>query len=204
MNIRRNSYDELCMAPHQRGVTMVEVLIAVFVLAVGLLGTATLQVTSKRGNLEARDRVLTTVIAQGFIERMRMNPRALGVYTDSGLGRTLDGAGMAAVDCSVDCTEAQVAALDLYELEQALAGAAEQLGGTAVGGLSAPRVCIDGPDGGSGTYTVAIAWRGLTRLSDPGLHACGQGSGDYDTGDGAQADVYRRVLLLDTYIAVPS
>jgi type IV pilus assembly protein PilV len=204
MNIRRNSFDELCMAPRQRGVTMVEVLIAVFVLAVGLLGTATLQVTSKRGNLEARDRVLTTVIAQGFIERMRMNPRALGVYTDSGLGRTLDGAGMAAVDCSVECTEAQVAALDLYDLEQALAGAAEQLGGTAVGGLSSPRVCIDGPDGGSGTYTVAIAWRGLTRLSDPGLHACGQGSGDYDTADGTQADVYRRVLLLDTYIAVPS
>jgi hypothetical protein len=73
-----------------------------------------------------------------------------------------------------------------------------------VGGLSSPRVCIDGPDGGSGTYTVAIAWRGLTRLSDPGLHACGQGSGDYDTADGTQADVYRRVLLLDTYIAVPS
>lgn len=204
MNIRRNSLERLRMAPRQRGVTMVEVLIAVFVLAVGLLGTATLQVTSKRGNLEARDRVLTTVIAQGFIERMRMNPRALGAYTDSGLGRTLDGAGMAAVDCSVDCTEAQVAALDLYDLEQALAGAAEQLGDTAVGGLSLPRVCIDGPDGGSGTYTVAIAWRGLTRLSDPGLHACGQGSGDYDTADGTQADVYRRVLLLVTYIAVPS
>jgi len=187
----------------QRGASMIEVLAAVFVLAVGLLGTATLQLTSKRSNLEARDRALATAVVQGFVERMRMNPRALGTYTDAGAGRVLDGASMAAVDCSVDCTDAQVAGMDLYDLEQALAGAAVQLGGNDVGGVSTPRVCVEGPDGTAGTYTVAIAWRGLTRLSDPGLHACGQGSGDYDTADGTETDVYRRVLVLETFISVP-
>ena len=88
------------------------------------------------------------------------------------------------------------------ELSEAI-GAAEEIGGTSVGGISEPRACINGPDGGSGTYTVAIAWRGLTRLSDSSVHTCGQGTGVYDTADGAQADVYRRVLLVNTFISVP-
>lgn len=187
----------------ERGASMLEVLAAVFVLAVGLLGTATLQLTSKRSNLEARDRALATALAQGFVERMRMNPRALGTYTNAGLGRVLDGASMSAVDCSVNCTDAQVANMDLYDLEQAIAGAAQQLAGNDVGGLGTPRVCVEGPDGTAGTYTVAIAWRGLTRLSNPGLHACGQGTGNYDTADGTETDVYRRVLVLETFITVP-
>ena len=190
-------------ARRQRGVSLIEVLVAVFVLAVGLLGTATLQLTSKRSNLEAKDRATATMVAKGFIERMRMNPSALGTYTNAGAGRTLDGTTTAAVDCTADCTIAQIAALDLHELEQELVGNAEQIGGNPVGGISTPRVCIDGPDGGPGVYVVAIAWRGLTRLSDPTLSSCGQGSGNYDTSDGAEADVYRRVLVLQTFISVP-
>ena len=183
---------------------MIEVLVAVFVLAVGMLGTASLQLTSKRSSMEAKSRTMATMVAQGFVERMRMNPRQLATYTNAGAGRVLTGATFAAVDCSVACTDIEMASLDLFELEQALIGAAEEIGGTFVGGISEPRACINGPDGGSGTYTVVIAWRGLTRLSDPaGTHTCGQGSGVYDTADGAQADVYRRVLLVDTFISVP-
>ena len=185
------------------GASLVEVLIAVFVLAVGLLGTASLQLTSKRSNLEARDRASATLLAQGLAERMRLNPRELATYTNAGAGRTLDGATMAAVDCSAGCTDAQMALYDLYQVERALAGAAESLGGNDVGGVSAPRVCITGPNGGAGIYTIAIAWRGLTRLSNPTIHACGQGSGDYDSSDGTEQDVHRRVLVISTYLAVP-
>jgi type IV pilus assembly protein PilV len=203
MSAPRNRRGKSRPARRQRGISMMEVLAAVFVLAVGMLGIAALQLTSKRSNLEARDRALTTAIAQGFIERMRMNPGALGTYTDGGAGRTLDGATMALVDCSVDCTDVQVAGMDLYDLEQSLVGVAENLGGAPVGGLSEPRVCIDGPNGTSGVYTVAIAWRGTTRLSNPGVHTCGEGSGEYDTADGAETDVYRRVLAVETWISVP-
>ena len=185
------------------GFTLFEVLVALVVLAVGMLGTASLQLTSKRSSMEAKSRTMATMVAQGFVERMRMNPRQLATYTNAGAGRVLTGATFAAVDCSVACTDIEMANLDLFELEQALIGAAEDISGTSVGGISEPRACINGPDGGSGTYTVAIAWRGLTRLSDPGTHTCGQGTGAYDTADGAQADVYRRVLLVDTFISVP-
>ena len=187
----------------QRGVSMIEVLVAIFVLAVGMLGTASLQLTSKRSSMEAKNRTMATMVAQGFVERMRMNPRQLATYTNAGAGRVLDGAAFAAVDCSIACTDLEMANLDLFELEQALNGVAEDIGGISVGGISEPRVCIEGPDGGSGTYSVAIAWRGLTLLSDPGIHACGRDSGVYDTADGSQANVYRRVLLVDTFISVP-
>jgi len=203
MNAPRIWTTKTAQSRYQRGISMIEVLIAVFVLAVGMLGTASLQLTSKRSSMEAKSRTMATMVAQGFVERMRMNPRQLATYTNAGAGRVLNGATFAAVDCTVACTDIEMANLDLYELEQALIGAAEEIGGTAVGGISEPRACINGPDGGSGTYTVAIAWRGLTRLSDPTVHTCGQGSGVYDTADGAQTDVYRRVLLVDTFIAVP-
>jgi type IV pilus assembly protein PilV len=182
---------------------MIEVLIAMFVLSVGLLGSASLQLTSKRSNLVAKERTMATAAAQGLIERMRMNPRQLATYTNAGAGRVLDGTSMAAVDCSASCTDTAIASLDLFDLEQALIGATEQIGGNFVGGISQPRACVQGPAGGSATYTVAIAWRGLTRLSDPTIHDCGQGSGLYDSADGAQTDVYRRVLVVNTFIAVP-
>ena len=192
-----------CPRRSERGASLVEVLIAVFVLAVGLLGTASLQLTSKRSNLEARDRASATMLAQGLAERMRLNPRELATYTNAGAGRTLDGATMAAIDCSAGCTDVQMAQYDLYQVERALAGAAETLGGNDVGGVSAPRVCVSGPNGGSGIYTIAIAWRGLTRLSNPAVHPCGEGSGDYDSNDGTEQDVHRRVLVISTYLAVP-
>ena len=182
---------------------MVEVLIAMFILSVGMLGTASLQLSSKRSNMEAKDRTMATMVTQGFIERMRMNPRELSTYTNAGAGRVLDGTSFAAVDCSAACTDTEIANLDLYELEQALLGAAEQIGGASVGGVGEPRACIDGPGGGSATYTVAIAWRGLTPLSNPTIHSCGEGSGAYDTADGVQEDVYRRVLVVNTFITVP-
>ena len=190
------------IATRQDGATMIEVLIAVFVLSVGLLGAGNLQLISSRSNHEALQRGLANALMQDMVERMRANTGALDTYTAFGAGRTLDGDDMAAVDCSVDCTAAQLAAYDLYEWEQALAGVTEQRAGANVGGLVAPTACVTGPDGGDGVYTVSVAWRGLTSLSNPASNACGAGSGLYDSDDGSQANVHRRVVTLTTYIAV--
>jgi type IV pilus assembly protein PilV len=180
---------------------MMEVLVSVFVLSIGVLGVGGLQVTAKRSNFEATQRATATALAQDIIERMRSNPDELSIYTDAGGGRTIDGTTMAAVDCTTDCPPGTLAQYDLYELEQAAIGVAEQAAGTNVGGLTLPTACISGPDGGSGIYSVAIAWRGMTRLSDPTSDACGSGSGKYDTVGGAEADVYRRVLVMQVFIS---
>lgn len=184
-----------------RGSTMMEVLVSVFVLSIGVLGVAGLQVTAKRSNYEATQRATAATLAQDIIERMRSNASELGTYTNAGAGRTIDGASMTLVDCSVDCPPTTLAQYDLYELEQAANGVTEQVGGTNVGGLSLPTTCISGPDGGPGVYTVAVAWRGMTKLSDPVTDSCGSGSGKYDTVGGTETDVYRRVLVMQVFIS---
>lgn len=189
---------------HCRGSTMMEVLVSVFVLSIGVLGVAGLQVTAKRSNFEATQRATAAALAQDIIERMRSNPEQLGTYTSAGAGRTIDGTSMPVVDCSTDCGPVTLAQYDLYELEQAANGVAEQAAGNNVGGLSLPTTCITGPDGGSGIYSVAIAWRGMTRLSNPGTDACGSSSGKYDTVGGTEVDVYRRILVMQVFISETS
>ena len=186
------------------GSTMMEVLVSVFVLSIGVLGVAGLQVTAKRSNFEATQRVTAAALAQDIIERMRSNPEELATYTDDGVGRTIIGTTMPVVDCSADCDPDILAEYDLYELEQAASGVAEQAAGRNVGGLSLPTTCITGPDGGPGTYSVAIAWRGMTKLSNPAIDACGSSSGKYDTVGAAEVDVYRRVLMMQVYISETS
>jgi hypothetical protein len=92
---------------------------------------------------------------------------------------------------------------DLSEWEDAISGIAEQSGGSNRSDLTLATACLSGPNGGSGTYTIALAWRGLTKLSNPGINACGEASGLYDNPpDGAAGDdVYRRILIVETFIA---
>jgi type IV pilus assembly protein PilV len=178
-----------------------EVLVSIFVLSVGILGVAGLQITAKRSNFEATQRATASALAQDIVERMRSNAQQLGSYTNAGVGRTITGTSMAATTCAANCAPAVLAQYDLYELEQAANGITEQVAGNNVGGLTLPTTCITGPDGGPGIYSVAIAWRGMTKLSNPATDACGSGSGKYDTVGAVEVDVYRRVLLMQVYIS---
>ena len=186
----------------QRGFSLVEVMVALFVLSIAMLGIAGLQITSKRANFEAVQRTTATLFTQELLERIRANDDQLTVYTDGGAGRTIELAGsdgITATNCTTAaCDTATLAMYDLYEFSQALSGVAESAGGTATGGLAEPTVCITGPAVTPGFVTVALAWRGMTRLSNPTLNACGAGSGRYD--DGGDADVHRRILIVDTFV----
>ncbi len=66
-----------------RGFSLIEVLIALVVLAIGLLGLATLQMTSLQFNSDAYTRSQSTVLAYDIIDRMRSNLTAVdaGNYT---------------------------------------------------------------------------------------------------------------------------
>ncbi len=57
-----------------------------FVLSIGILGVAGLQVTAKRSNFEATQRATAAALAQDIVERMRSNSEQLGTYTDAGVG----------------------------------------------------------------------------------------------------------------------
>ncbi len=187
----------------QSGFTLLEVLVSVFVLSVGLLGIASLQLTSKRTNYEAVQRTNATMLAQELLERIRANASKLTIYTQAGAGRTItltvDDA-ITETDCtSADCSADSLAQYDLYEFSEALRGVTEVSdAGKSTGGLVSPTVCITGPATVPGEVNVAIAWRGMTKLSNPDLDACGAVSGRYD--DNGDADVYRRVLLVNSFI----
>jgi type IV pilus assembly protein PilV len=57
--------------PHQRGFTLLEVLIALVVLAVGMLGIAALQARGMQYNTDAYARTQATMLAYDLIDRMR-------------------------------------------------------------------------------------------------------------------------------------
>lgn len=89
------SMSKIC---HSNGFSLIEVLIAVVVLAIGLLGMASLMLTSMQSNQNAAERSTATVLSYDLIERMRGNPDQLARYVgDIGNPSTLldpcDGAG---------------------------------------------------------------------------------------------------------------
>jgi type IV pilus assembly protein PilV len=61
------------MNPKQTGFTLVEVLVALIVLSVGLLGVAGLQLFGLRGNVSASSRTQASYFANDIIDRMRAN-----------------------------------------------------------------------------------------------------------------------------------
>ena len=61
------------IARHQEGATLIEVLIAIVVLSIGLLGLAGLQVTSVQCNHSAYQRSQATLLAYDLADRMRAN-----------------------------------------------------------------------------------------------------------------------------------
>lgn len=77
-----------------KGATLIEVMVALVIVAVGLLGLAGLQATSLQTNSNAEKRTQATIVANDMIERMRANP--VGVA-----GGRYDAVDFAALDCTV-------------------------------------------------------------------------------------------------------
>lgn len=190
-----------CAPRRCRGVGLLEVLVTVVILSVGILGIAALQFQSKRLQHEAIQRTYAAMLAHDILERLRANPSELPAAPVVVGGGTVGAEPTpTCVGLASQCTAFQLYQHDLWEWEQMMDGAAEVANGESLGGFVAPTGCITGPaGGGTGTYTVAIAWRGQTPVSDPAASTCGQGSGKYDDAEG-NVDAYRRVLEVETYI----
>jgi len=93
-----------------RGYSLLEVLIALVVLSIGLLGLAGLQHLSLQRNQSAYHRTVATLLAYDIADRMRANRVALSSYVLSPPASSAS----APQDCeSAACTPAQLAAFDL-------------------------------------------------------------------------------------------
>lgn len=146
--IKRTPDTVTCKAGHprikQQGFTLLEVLIALLVLSIGLLGLAALQTTGLRSNEMASMRTTATMLAYDITDRMRANPQGIldGDYViDSG---PITGS---VTDCtSTDCTTAQLATYDLNQWKNAVA--------TLPGGLSD----ITQAAGPPLSHTITLRW----------------------------------------------
>jgi type IV pilus assembly protein PilV len=184
---------------NQKGVSLIEVLVTLVLISVALLGSASLQVVSKRANNQALQRSAAAHFANDYLSKMRSNRPALATYVPAGdLGAASLGTAPAkgCVGADTNCTSADLAAFDQWQWEQELDGATELVAGAKSGGLLEPTACITGPAAGAaGVYEIAIAWRGNTEHVNPTIHDCGEDSGKYGTDNN-----HRHVLVMNTFI----
>jgi len=147
MNSRHRLKHNAHASGRQEGFTLVEVLIAVLVLLIGLLGLAGLQAQALRSNQIAYMRTQATILAYDIIERMNANRAAA-------LAGSYDGAaGTQNTDCTstTACSSAAMAANDVYEWRLAVKQSLP-----TPGAQGEALVCIDStPDDGSDASSPA-------------------------------------------------
>ncbi len=165
----------------QRGISVIEVLIAVVVVSLGMLGIAGLQLTGMQQSTSGFNRSKATLYAEDIASRMRINTNGVldGAYDghDSSAqgycsafaGPRCDAIeGAAANACSTD----QLAAFDLYSVSCGVDGT------SGVNGSDLPNAVlrVDCDTAGcpaSGTWDVVVEWTENSTVSDT--------AGDKDT-----------------------
>lgn len=95
----------------ESGFSLLEVLIALMILSIGLLGIAALQLNGLRTAHDASLRYLAVLSAYDIIDRMRAN--SVGVA--AGAYNSISGVGSNPGCISTNCTPAQMAATDAYQ-----------------------------------------------------------------------------------------
>jgi type IV pilus assembly protein PilV len=168
-----------------QGVTMIEVLVAIFVLTIGLLGTASMQSQMQLTQVEAYQRAQAIVLLQDMVDRVNANRRNAAAYV------TTSPLGTSAQDCSALTA---VADRDKCEWNNALFGAAELKGTQTLGAMTGARACITNPVTiMPRQVVVAVAWQGLRPTVAPGGTDCGQN--EYGTDDRMRRAMLARITI---------
>ena len=138
------------------GFSLLEVLIALVLLSIGLLGLAGLQITGLQNNQRAYHRSQATQLSYDIADRMRSNKVALNTYS------TIDPSSAEAKFICVTiagCSASEMAKNDLYEWNAALVSTLPSSLGTISSILPV------------GTYQITITWDdnrdGLVDNKDP-------------------------------------
>jgi type IV pilus assembly protein PilV len=168
----------------QRGVSMLEVLVAIFVLTIGLLGTASMQSQMQTTQVESYQRAQAIVLLQDMVDRVNANRKDVVNYVSADLG-------LSSQDCSVPPT---VAGKDLCEWNNALFGAAEMKGTQTLGAMTGARGCITNPvTTMPREIVVSVVWQGMRPTIAPGATTCGQNQ--YGAGDKQRRAMIARITI---------
>ncbi len=132
-----------------KGFSLIEVLVAILILAIGLMGITAMQLSSLKVNQGAYYRSQASILASDILDRMRANRDAFldGDYDDL----DTDGANPTAQACisqAAGCSSANIAAQDFFEWSQYFNGAFPLIPGAS------GTVAVDG----SNNATVIVSW----------------------------------------------
>ncbi|MEM7543354.1 MAG: type IV pilus modification protein PilV [Pseudomonadota bacterium] len=147
-----------------RGMTLVEILIAVIIFAIGLLGVAGLQVAGLRYTKGSQGRVVAALHAENLVDRMRAN--TIGV--DAGDYNNPTAGTENCVLSTNSCTPAQLAS---WDYTQWLAGLRTALGANSTDTNVTGTVCIDNTtttaacDNAGSVYKILITWQERTDVN---------------------------------------
>ena len=126
---------------------MMEVLISVLILAIGLLGVASLQLWGLRYNQSAYLRSQATIVAYDIVDRMRANPNGVA----AGYYNTISSASLPSdpgcITATTGCTAQQLANYDILAWGQHFTATPKVLPG-ATGTVTK----------NGNTYTVLVTW----------------------------------------------
>jgi type IV pilus assembly protein PilV len=125
LSTQTNRQIKLTGRQHTQGIALLEILIAVVVLSVGLLGLAGIQMLGTKGTQNAHSKYQASMLTQAMLEKIRANPE--GDYEQ------LIQCDIPLVDdCGVSaCTADELAFYDLYTTQ-----CGTVIGGNRVGGLT--------------------------------------------------------------------
>ncbi len=134
VSMRPISNNRAAVKQQVHGFSLIEILITMLIVAVGLMGTATLQLTGLSSNQGAYLRTQASILVYDMADRMRGNPdRAIaGDYDGFSFNADVEGEGGlnslkgATTDCittSGGCSRLRQSDTDLYEWAQNLMGA---------------------------------------------------------------------------------
>ena len=166
----------------QRGFTLLEILVAIVVVAFGLLGLFGLQAKAQKAETESYERTQALVLIQDIADRMNAN-RA-DAFSQAYVTASPVGGGGALTDCSGKTG----ADLDLCEWGNLLRGSAETAstaacstasGAGCIGAMLSASGCITydatteladstgAIQSGTGIYTISVVWQGLSSTVIP-------------------------------------
>jgi type IV pilus assembly protein PilV len=129
------------------GFTMVEMLVALVILSVGMLGIAGLYVTTLRTSNTAIFRTLAVNLAADMADRIRANPNAGDAYEGAAADK-------GCVDPAATCSRADMAADDLFWWQDSLQDTLPDDGNA---GTPQGTVTVDGA-APLRTYTIRVNW----------------------------------------------
>jgi type IV pilus assembly protein PilV len=152
----------------QRGVSLIEVMVAIVVFGIGLLGLALLQTKGAQFTKESSSRTNAIIQARSLADAMRANPEAIDPADGSSSYYLYDGSvapDPAACNSNPPCSQAK------RDLQNWLA----RLKSSTIAAQDAPTAKV-ARDAKLGTFTITVSWNGLDLNGDSQLTAADNGT----------------------------